>query len=594
MRETWVVRDRVRLILFVAAVAALSLLLAVTRPDAAASSPPPPDIVVIMTDDQAFHQLSFMPYTRQLLVDQGVMFMNAFVSTSLCCPTRATFLTGQYSHDHGVLTNSGPVGGATKFDDSDTVQLRLQAGGYHTAFLGKYMNDYNLLGAYVPPGWDDWYVHSDLPEDKLYYDYNMVENGTMVYYGTTPADYFTTVIRTRAENIIASTPAGTPLFLFFAPIAPHEPARPAYTDEGTFASLPPYRPPSYNEFDVSDKPAWVRNLPLMTPAEQEQTDEIYRRQIESLQAVDRSVLKIVSALDAAGRLDNTIIIFTTDNGYSLGAHRWVKKYCVYDDCSRIPFVVRAPGIESRRDGHLISSIDLVPTLLDYAGLAPMPGADGMSLRPLLEDPFLPWRDSILLEALGASLDTLTNYQGIRTYRFLYAEYFNGDRELYDTQYDPYMLTNVVDNPSYSGVADTMDAKLDTLRSDADIQVSAVLTPTAGPIGTPFTLTYSIENLGPENAVHIQLDVVSSDEAFHITFCTLTHDRVCVVSEPGGMTAYSRYLVPGESATAVFTGVISNTAVAGTVVDVTGSVVPFTALDGNPANDSVTTQFTVLP
>lgn len=422
-----------------------------------------PDIVLIVTDDQRYDLMQFMPLTNSLIGDQGVRFTRAFAPTALCCPSRAGILTGLHSHNHGVIGNVAPNGGATVFDDRSTLATWLRAAGYRTALIGKYLNEYSRLTPwpYIPPGWQVWRA---LKESAGYYSYTIVtETGAQIpYSGRTTSSYSTNLLASEAVQFIDNAVPGKPFFLYFAPFAPHHPALQAPEDVGKFAALPPLRPPSYNELDVSDKPSWVRALPPMKQSVRDTTDAVYRRQAESLQAVDRAVRDIMVALQAKGRLANAVIIFTSDNGLALGEHRYyLNKGCVYEECVHVPLLVRAPGILPREDAHLISNVDLAPTIARFAGITPPVPVNGMSFKQLLSDPGAPWRSALLLETLTLNPK---NQRAVRTNRYVYVEYKNGDRELYDLAADPHQLANAVNDPANAQVVANLKSRLAALKS----------------------------------------------------------------------------------------------------------------------------------
>ncbi len=429
----------------------------------AAAQTLPLDVVVIVTDDQAYHTIEFMPYTKALIRDQGVEFTNASAETPWCCPSRASIFTGLYTRNHGVRALFAPRGGATVFEDGSTVATWLDAAGYRTGLFGKYLNDYDKLVPYVPPGWDEWHAFVAAAQYS-FYNYSLVSNGTVVSYGKTSSEYSTYVLRDKALEFIRSTPLGTPLFLYFSPVAPHEPATPAPEDLGTFATQPGWRSPNYNETYVGDKPYWVRQLALLSVEQAAKVDAVYRRQLESLQAVDRAVAQIVAVLGETGRLARTAIVFTSDHGSALGAHRYGYKTCVYEECVRVPFIVRAPGVLARTDPSLVQNIDIAPTIADWAGLTPPIRVDGRTLVALLANPSAPWRDAALVELPVAPLPAHP-FNAVRTRRYTYAEYPNGDRELYDRATDPWQLTNVVRKSAYAGVVAALRAKLQALKQE---------------------------------------------------------------------------------------------------------------------------------
>ena len=224
-----------------------------------------PNLILIVTDDQDLDAMAYMPQLRSLLVNQGLTFSNAFVTRSLCCPSRASILRGQYAHNHQIQSNHLPDGGFEKFTelglDTSTIATWLQAAGYRTVLIGKYLNGIRGSSTYVPPGWDEWYG----AVTEAYFNYKLNENGAIVAYGRDPEDYLTDVLSGKATDFIRRTTA--PFFIYLTPHAPHEPAIPAPRHVGAFAGWIAPRPPSFNEADVSDKPTWIRDIPLLTQSE---------------------------------------------------------------------------------------------------------------------------------------------------------------------------------------------------------------------------------------------------------------------------------------------------------------------------------------
>lgn len=428
--------------------------------------PPPPryNIILILTDDQRPATMAQMPLTMSLLGTPGVQFTNAFATTPLCCPSRASILTGQFTHNHHVLSNIAPWG-APVFSDQSTIATWMQSAGYRTGMVGKYLNLYDQLQPwpYQPPGWNYWAVF----KQPKYASYKLVENGLEVSYGTSAAHYSTKLLATKAIGFINSTPATQPFFLIYAPYAPHQPATPATADKTLFSTLPKWRPPSFNELDVSDKPQWVRNLPRLTTAQISANDKFRLDQLRSLQSVDRAVRDIVNALIAAGRMATTAIIFTSDNGMSWGEHRWTAKNCLYEECIRVPFLALVPGVAPRMESNLIALTDLAPTFATWAGALPQQAVNGVSLDRLLTSPGTPWRQELLIEVLGPGDITSPEglFSGVRTQRYAYAEYTSGELELYDLQTDPYQLTNVASDPANAALIAQLSTLVATLKSN---------------------------------------------------------------------------------------------------------------------------------
>jgi N-acetylglucosamine-6-sulfatase len=428
-----------------------------------------PNIVVVMSDDQAVESMRVMANVQALLARQGTTFANNFVSYSLCCPSRSTFLTGQYAHNHGVMGNAPPNGGYYKLDSSNTLPVWLQRAGYRTVHIGKYLNGYGTRNATeVPPGWSEWYAGVD-PTTYRYYGYTLNENGRTVTYGQQyQADTFTTK---AVEAVRRLAPRAEPFFLSVAYLAPHAGAPrerddprgmgtpvPAPRHRNRFASEPLPRPPSFNEADVSDKPDVVRRRRLLTPQQVAAITENYRQRLESLLAIDEGVAQIVAALRAAGELDDTLFVYTSDNGFFHGEHRIpMGKVQVYEPSIRVPLILRGPGVPHGRTLVEPSiNVDLAPTILDAANARPGRVVDGRSLLPLLAHPSRRWGRDVLLET--------PSYTGIRTPRYKYVEYSGGWRELYDLARDPDELQGLQASSAYAAVRTELARRLLALRA----------------------------------------------------------------------------------------------------------------------------------
>src|SRR6185295_3094787 len=272
--------------------------------------------------------------------------------------------------------------------------VALQDAGYRTGYIGKYLNGYGIpdygglrspgIRRYIPPGWNRWYVPVDHTEYDMY-GYRLNENGRLRTYGTAPRDYQTDVYARKAQAFVrASASQPQPFFLTVAPLAPHlenpiapgprergRNPRPALRDLGRFARRPLPRPPSFNERKISDKPSFVRNTPRLSNSEIRQLRLEYHSRLESLLAVDDLVRGLVHQLRATGELDNTYIVFTSDNGFMLGQHRRHGKLSVYEESVRVPLIIRGPGLPARQvRSQLTANIDLAPTILDAASTPP--------------------------------------------------------------------------------------------------------------------------------------------------------------------------------------------------------------------------------
>lgn len=414
-------------------------------------SSPPPNIIILLTDDQRWDTLPYMPIVQSELMAQGVTFSNAFVTTPLCCPSRASILTGQYASRHGVHENEPPDGGFTAFQDSATLAVWLQAAGYRTALIGKYLNQYDSL--YIPPGWDEWVAFRG---ELGYFDFGLNENGQAVFYGN--GEYSTDVLTQKAVDFIAAS-NGTPFFLYWTPFAPHLPAVPAERHDGYHGNLAPWRPPSYYEADVSDKPAWVQALSTNPPST---LDFLRTQQLDTLLAVDEGVGAILQAVEAAGQSDNTVVIYLSDNGFSWGEHRWaLKKRSVYEENLRIPMIIRYPGLAPAGtvEDRFVLNIDLAPTLIEIAGLdVPAGATDGLSLLPLLNGTTTTWREDFVVE-FWQNVNVVPPYFALHTQEWKYVEYATGELELYDLSGDPYELANLAYHPDYQPLVTTLHNRL---------------------------------------------------------------------------------------------------------------------------------------
>ena len=449
----------------------LTLVLLCVLGGAARSKAPRPNIILILTDDQDLGSLDFMPRTRNLIARQGMTFTNHFVPLSLCCPSRATILTGLYPHNHEVYTNFPPGGGYEKFDElgheEATLATALHAAGYRTALIGKYLNGYpgDESSSHVPPGWDEW-ASPVAGSPYAAYRYTLNEDGKTVKYGSGAEDYMTDVLAGKATAFVKSAAAsGQPFFLYLATYAPHKPSTPARRHAALFPDLAAPRTPSFDEADVRDKPERIRRLPRLTASDIAAIDALYRKQIRSLQAVDEAVAALVKALQETGQLADTYIVFTSDNGFHMGQHRLEPgKYTPYEPDVHVPLLVRGPGVAAgTASSALTASADLAPTIAELAGTALAVEPDGRSLVPLLHGPApAGWRQVVLLEQFAfppappgkdKTLEPLDlqdkkaasaypAHFGVRAAGFKLVEYGTGEREVYDLKNDPDELVNL--------------------------------------------------------------------------------------------------------------------------------------------------------
>ena len=424
-----------------------------------------PNIVVLMTDDQTLESLRVMDGVRRTLAERGTTFTRSFVSFAMCCPSRATFLTGQYAHNHGVLGNRPPTGGYARLDKAETLPVWLGRAGYRTMHLGKFLNRYGQDGppTEVPPGWDEWHASVD-PLTYEYYGTMLNENGRLRTY---PSQYSTDLYARRADELIERAARDErPFFLFVGFLAPHtggprerdDPAglatpapAPRHRDRFDAEPLPPGVRAAAGERDMSDKPAYVRARPPITPQLAKAIEESYRQRLESLLAVDEAVVSIMRTLRAEGELDDTLVVFTSDNGFFHGEHRVPsEKMLPYEPSIRVPLIIRGPGVPAgAKRRQLVTNADLAPTILDVAAAAATKPQDGVSLLPLLADPQLEPERDLLIEGTGGF--TVVAFDALRSHRYLYVRYVTGERELYDLEHDPHQLRSVHDDTAYDAV-----------------------------------------------------------------------------------------------------------------------------------------------
>jgi len=439
----------------VAAAAVLTAVLAIVTslpgsvPVAAEAAPgAPPNVILILSDDQHPATLERMPYLSSR--DDWLRFDNAITNLALCCPARATLLTGLNSHHHKIVSNED----APKFDGRSTLAVWLQAAGYETAYFGKYLNGFpwSQPADYIPEGWDRWVAFAG---KQGYESFNANIDGEVRAF---PGDevYSEDFFADAAVDYIEG--ASGPYFAFVSAFAPHEPATPPARHE--YAEVAPYPPrPALDEQNVNDKPFWVRELPRVDPAAMEAG---LARQERALLGLDDAVRRIFAALEQSGGLENTIVVYSTDNGLSWGEHRHVGKVCPYEECVNVPFLVRGPGIEPGSTDALIGNVDFAPTIADYAGAEPQAPVDGRSLRPLLDGEKSRVRGGVLITR-GAGGPRF-RFLGVRTKNFKYVRYrFSREKELYDLRADPHELKSVDGKRAYEETERKLRRQLRELR-----------------------------------------------------------------------------------------------------------------------------------
>jgi arylsulfatase A-like enzyme len=443
-----------------------------------------PNVIVIETDDQTAESMRVMTNVNLLIGAPGATFENSFVNYSLCCPSRATFLTGQYAHNHGITSNRGTTGGFPGFEalhGDNNLAVWLQDGGYYTALIGKYFNRYGNDPP-VPPGWSEW--HAAAPDDQDVYDYTLNNNGTLANYGQSNADFKQDVLTRQAVDFVnRRAPRAQPFFLWLTYTAPHwgtpdpspnppfdcdKAAKPAPRHAHAFDTEPLPKPPNFNEADASDKPQSIRQLPRLGSEQIANIQRRYRCALESLLSVDEGVREVIQALVANSELNNTLIIYTSDNGFFYGEHRIpAGKMRLYEESIRVPLLMRGPGIpRAETVSDPVINADLAPTIVDAANVTPGLVMDGRSLVPVAQTPGIARGRQLLIE----EPPPITGFEiwgppfeAIRTQRYMYAELNTGEQELYDLQNDPFELQSRHGDKSYATVRQQLADRLHQLQ-----------------------------------------------------------------------------------------------------------------------------------
>ncbi|HEY7456910.1 MAG TPA: sulfatase [Solirubrobacterales bacterium] len=501
-----------------------------------------PSFVVIQTDDQTLDglyatfqafpgaaQTRAMPNTLDLIAKRGMTFNRYYVSYPLCCPSRVSLLTGRYAHNDGVKGNIQPNGGYFGFSfraaNDHNIATWLQAAGYRTIHIGKFLNGYGdepySDGSNVPPGWDAWHTVIKADTEHFFYGYTLNNDGVLSEpgaYGESgtwepreytqrdpagcpfepaeprPCVYATDIFNWQAREEIEATPPDQPFYLQLDHVAPHgdfrrpagpEPA-PRHYDWFKGKRHPHNRREGFDEGNVSDKPHFIREADHLTPTEKRVYRVYYQKQLDSLRSIDDGVKDIVGTLAQTGRLQNTYVVFTSDNGFFFGEHRLLGgKFLAYEPATHLPFLIRGPGIKPGTEtGELAANIDIAPTVLDLAGARADKSIDGRSLVPYLRDPASRTRRPLLFESFVETSDVEANgaissagrgdaggraqasilapplnYEGIRLGPYKYIAWPNGEKELYEINKDPNELNNIVKTPNFFPIRNFLHRQL---------------------------------------------------------------------------------------------------------------------------------------
>lgn len=418
------------------------------------ASAPRPNVVVIVTDDQRWDAMSCVGHpllkTSNLdrLAAEGARFANAFVTTSLCSPSRATMMSGLYAHRHGVLNNF------TEYPDTlPSYPKRLREAGYETAYFGKWhMGETNDAPR---SGFDFWMSHRG---QGRYFDNDWNINGRREFI----KGYYTTVITEHAEEWMRRK-HDRPFVMVLGQKAPHGgPIEPEPKYASAFDASPIVKPVNYDAWR-DGKPAWLaESFPTWHGAggplyNYRDYDKFVRAYLGTLLSVDDSVGRLYAALKETGQLARTVIVFTSDNGFALGEHGRVDKRTMYEESIRVPLLVRYPPLipPGTVIEEMVLNLDLAPSVIDLGGGKPLPNIDGRSWKPLLTGKTSGWRNSFLyFYNYEQEFPYTPNVRGVRTTDWKYIQYPPGDgrpgrhsAELYHLAVDPLELRNLIDDPT---------------------------------------------------------------------------------------------------------------------------------------------------
>lgn len=413
------------------------------------------NVVVVLTDDQPTGTLESMPHLSRLLLDKGVNFTNAIVPTSLCCPSRTSLFTGKLAPETGVYSNESDtgVGGypALKASglENNTIATALDGAGYNTAYFGKYLNEYgHVYDGTAPPGWDTWRVFTTRRSGK-YRGFNVSD---AVPFGQTPKrapreavkQYSTTWFGQQAAQHIRQAPVNQPVFTVFAPYAPHAPFTAEKKYKGTSDIPADFDNPSIMEADVSDKPAYVQQTPLSANVEGAPPGVNLAKQIDSLRSVDDQVRELYRAIKDTGRLDKTLFVYVSDNGYMHGEHRLDGKGYPYAKSTNVPLVMRwgVGGPATIDDRLTIANVDVAATVLSAAGLPNT--SSGTPVTATRNE-----NGAALVGVESTSRGVRPPFCAWRTRDELFVRYGSGEEEFYDYRIDPYEMRNRINDSTYA-------------------------------------------------------------------------------------------------------------------------------------------------
>ena len=448
-----------------------------------------PNIILILTDDQNYLSVQHMNVLKAELGKRGAVFTNAIASDPECCPFRSSFLAGGF-HPKNTNVKDNSRYGSKKFNNTNTIAVRLQEAGYQTGFIGKYKHGYTP--GYVPPGWSSFVANNNGGSLADWMNLRDITYGSSTNEPSTgriekEREQYLTYFHQEMALKFLEEYQNDPYFLFISLYAPHAPRTAAPDERSVFPNV---GLEEIVEHDLSDKPEWLQRVAKLQS--RHKVAVLARKTAVALQPVDRIITQLITKLDESGDLTNTYIIFSSDNGLMFGRHGiQPNKGYPYEDSLRVPLLIRGPGIEPAViDTPVAANLDLPPTILQIAGLDSK--SDGLSLLPLLRGEGTLARDKIYIEYYGYLTNVLNVglpivWSGYRTARYKYVEYANGERELYDFVYDPFEHENVADDALYTDVVKDFSKKLDT---DRGLTLSTVFPPT-GTVGAEYSFQLKV-------------------------------------------------------------------------------------------------------
>lgn len=418
----------------------------------------PPNFVVVLSDDQRWDTMPYMPRLTEEVVNRGIVYRNAFVNTPICGPSRAAFLSGRYAFANGVRSNDRA---ADSFAEETSIARRLHGAGYRTGLYGIYLAD---LGEKIPPGWDEWYAlrRSEQREDGAFPASHFQNGAQEEVLPATEFDELTDRLREKSAAFLDQN-RDEPFLLWLGMRQPHAPAIPAERHAEELADIEPWRPPSFREEDVTDKPSWVRFMKAISKPEGiARVDALRLAQLRSVLAIDDAVGQLSDRLEELGLTDDTVFVFASDNGHLWGEHWLASKFAPYEESIRVPFVLRYPRLAPTASevDDLVLNVDLAWTLADLADLPPAKPGVGRSLLPTFEGRAL-GREEIVIETPGGLIARPS--LALRTDRWKYIR-TDADagitEELYDLEADPYEIENLATAPEHAERKKRLSARLD--------------------------------------------------------------------------------------------------------------------------------------